>query len=146
MQLKLDPHFNTSQSHDPSWSDFEASDNVISFGARRHDEIDCQNYLIPYHKTLEDLYRASEECDLCRALLHSAADMIRLRNGVQGFHPPSGEGLFLSGISNSQGIQVLVLESACRYALLGGVGFSVDNCKFTRGSRGNSSILSRQGC
>ncbi|OBS23285.1 hypothetical protein FPOA_03837 [Fusarium poae] len=135
MQLKLEPRLQRIRIADESWSDFDVCDSVIYFYLNEYPTSDYQpeNHVIPYHKTFDDLYQASEECDLCRALLHSAMGMIRFRKDVEddywGEHGPSGEELLLCGLDSGQGIQLMASDDSRdspSYALLGGVGFYVD--------------------
>ncbi|KAI1052698.1 hypothetical protein LB507_009800 [Fusarium sp. FIESC RH6] len=142
MQLRLKPDFS------PSWStkhdfppekvpDFEEDEQLIKFHIYGPH---CASYkyeeaFVPYHKTLEELCEASNGCNLCHALLQSAARVIKIRRELNDSRAwygnpnpsPSGKGLFLCGLGNSQGIQLMALDEEQSYALLGGVGFSVDD-------------------
>ncbi|RGP69898.1 heterokaryon incompatibility [Fusarium longipes] len=137
MQLRLEPHFSYGREYHKGWREFIGSDYVSYFFHEKPRSADCKpgDFLIPYHKTVEDLYQASEECDVCRALLHSAMDIVRLRTSltnVSWAHGPSGQGLFLCGLGRGQGIQLMALDdsnSDSTYALLGAVGFYVNKGK-----------------
>lgn len=140
MQLMLEPDFYAVRygkgdfclDNVTDWSDFEASENICHFGiyGPGHASFKYEDYFVPYHKTLEDLYQASKNCDLCQALLQSASGMIKIRKAISDpsyWQKPSGEGLFLCGLGNGQGVQLMALDSFSTYAPLGGVGFCVDN-------------------
>jgi hypothetical protein len=155
MRLRLEPDFSPAKatkddfSYDQvtDWRNFEESKNIFHFFLYGPNpaKYKYKDAFVPYHETLEDLYQASEECDLCRALLHSAAGIIKIRKGIKGhsfWEGASGEGLFLCGLGKGQGIQLMALDSPSSYALLGGVGFSVDNGKLVQGSRNDQFVFS----
>jgi len=156
MQLKLEPDFSTSWFTKDDFPPervphFKENEKLIRFSiyGPRPTSYKSQDYFVPYHRTIRDLCHASKECDLCHALLQSAAGIIRIRraiNDVQNWRGPSGEGLFLCGVGNSQGIQLMALDPGPTYALLGAVGFSVDNGKLVERPGGGITILSRTVC
>lgn len=125
------------------WSNFEESENIFLFSTNGTDR-PCHEYhdsFVPYHKTLEDLYQAAKDCDLCQALLQSAAGMIKIRKEISNpsyWPTPSGEGLFLCGLGKGQGIQLMVWGPSHIYALLGGIGFCVDDGKLIPGPRSDN--------
>ncbi|KAL6918218.1 hypothetical protein FSST1_009713 [Fusarium sambucinum] len=136
MRLRLEPYFTPSWWGEIGLGAFEESKTLYQFSVdtRYRADYKIEDLVIPYHKDMEDLYRASEGCDLCRALLQSARSMIKFLEEAVGntslwVHSPSGEGLFLCGLRKGQGIQLMASDNqngSPHYSLLGAVGFYVD--------------------
>ena len=89
-----------SPEHVSDWSTFEDSDYIYHFVLNWSDPLASYRFtdsFVAFHKTLEDLYQASKECDLCQALLQSAAGIIKIRketNGGEFWYDPPGKGYF----------------------------------------------------
>ncbi|CAG7565803.1 unnamed protein product [Fusarium equiseti] len=143
MQLRLEPDFSpmraSKEDFSPEqvadWDSFEESENLFHFLLYKSNPATYkyEDAFVPYHETLGNLYHAAQECALCRVLLQSAAGIIKIRKGINGspfWQNSSGEGLFLCGLGNGQGIQLMALDrwyTSRSYTLLGGLGFSVDD-------------------